>query len=71
MIQRILDAWEDNRIHETEVGGHRKGHMGHLTLIANQIMENMDKGINAERIKMFIGGKNKCINGFVWLWEGN
>jgi len=56
VIQRILDAWEDNRIHETEVGGHRKGHMGHLTLIANQIMENMDKGINAERIKMFISG---------------
>nr|CAB3265861.1 serine/threonine-protein phosphatase 6 regulatory subunit 3 [Phallusia mammillata] len=56
LIQRILDAWEDNRIHETEAGGHRKGNMGHLTLITNQILENMEKGANAERIRHFIEG---------------
>lgn len=56
LIQRILDAWEDNRVHETEAGGHRKGNMGHLTLITNQIIENMEKGANAERIRHFIEG---------------
>uniref|UniRef100_H2ZK13 Uncharacterized protein n=1 Tax=Ciona savignyi TaxID=51511 RepID=H2ZK13_CIOSA len=56
LIQRILDAWEDNRIHETEAGGHRKGNMGHLTLITNHIIENMEKGTNFERIRQFIEG---------------
>uniref|UniRef100_F6UNS9 Uncharacterized protein n=1 Tax=Ciona intestinalis TaxID=7719 RepID=F6UNS9_CIOIN len=56
LIQRILDAWEDNRVHETEAGGHRKGNMGHLTLITNQILENIEKGSNADRIRQFIEG---------------
>jgi len=57
LIQRILDAWEDNKVNETESGGHRKGNMGHLTIITNQIVENMEKGTNSERIRQFIEGK--------------
>lgn len=56
LIQRILDAWEDNKVNETESGGHRKGNMGHLTIITNQIVENMEKGTNADRIRQFIEG---------------
>lgn len=30
--------------------------MGHLTIITNQIIENMEKGTNSERIRQFIEG---------------
>ena len=56
LIQRILDAWNDNRLHE-ENCGQRKGYMGHLTMITNQIIETMQGGVNAEKMKAFIQGK--------------
>ncbi|XP_076799633.1 serine/threonine-protein phosphatase 6 regulatory subunit 3-like isoform X1 [Clavelina lepadiformis] len=56
IIQRILDAWDDSKCCEAEGATHRKGNMGHLTLITNHIVENMDKGANSERIHQFIEG---------------
>lgn len=55
LIQRILDAWNDNRNHE-EKCGQRKGYMGHLTIVTNQIIDTMERSINSERIKAFIEG---------------
>lgn len=55
LLQRILDAWNENRNHE-EGCGQRKGYMGHLTIISNQIIETMDKGRNSDKIKAFIEG---------------
>nr|XP_039253529.1 serine/threonine-protein phosphatase 6 regulatory subunit 3-like isoform X1 [Styela clava] len=55
IIQRIMDAWEDNHRHENDDGGHRKGNMGHLTNITNCIVEGLEKGVNCERLKRFLG----------------
>merc|ERR1739838_151373 len=55
LIQRILDAWNDNRLHQ-ENCGQRKGYMGHLTIITNQILETMENGGNSEKLKGFIQG---------------
>uniref|UniRef100_A0A3B5A261 Serine/threonine-protein phosphatase 6 regulatory subunit 2-like n=1 Tax=Stegastes partitus TaxID=144197 RepID=A0A3B5A261_9TELE len=42
LVQRILDAWEENdKIAE---GGTRRGNMGHLTRIANMVVQNLEKG---------------------------
>ncbi|XP_064417233.1 serine/threonine-protein phosphatase 6 regulatory subunit 2a isoform X2 [Latimeria chalumnae] len=43
LVQRILDAWEDNDKIQGE-GGMRRGNMGHLTRIANGVVQNMEKG---------------------------
>ncbi|KAJ8373465.1 hypothetical protein SKAU_G00040450 [Synaphobranchus kaupii] len=43
LMQRILDAWEENDKIQAE-GGMRRGYMGHLTRIANNVVQNMDKG---------------------------
>ncbi|KAI1882523.1 hypothetical protein AGOR_G00251630 [Albula goreensis] len=43
LVQRILDAWEENDKIQAE-GGMRRGYMGHLTRIANTVVQNMDKG---------------------------
>ncbi|CAL8263589.1 unnamed protein product [Merluccius merluccius] len=43
LVQRILDAWEENdKIQVT--GGMRRGYMGHLTRIANTVVHNLEKG---------------------------
>lgn len=42
LIQRILDAWEENDKTQ-EAGGMRKGFMGHLTRIANTVVQSADK----------------------------
>ncbi|XP_048462833.1 serine/threonine-protein phosphatase 6 regulatory subunit 3 isoform X3 [Rhincodon typus] len=46
LIQRILDAWENNE-KEQSAGGRRRGYMGHLTRIANAIVHNAEKGPNS------------------------
>ncbi|XP_078076792.1 serine/threonine-protein phosphatase 6 regulatory subunit 3 isoform X9 [Mustelus asterias] len=46
LIQRILDAWENNE-KEQSAGGRRRGYMGHLTRIANAIVHNTEKGPNS------------------------
>ncbi|XP_043944502.1 serine/threonine-protein phosphatase 6 regulatory subunit 2 isoform X2 [Protopterus annectens] len=43
LVQRILDAWEVNDKIQAE-GGMRRGNMGHLTRIANAVVQNMEKG---------------------------
>lgn len=57
IIQRIMDAWDDNYRHENTDGGHRKGNMGHLTLMTNYIVDGLEKGTNCERLKRFVGGE--------------
>ncbi|XP_075885027.1 serine/threonine-protein phosphatase 6 regulatory subunit 2 isoform X4 [Nelusetta ayraudi] len=43
LVQRILDAWEENDKIQI-AGGMRRGYMGHLTRIANTIVHNLEKG---------------------------
>ncbi|XP_034019221.1 serine/threonine-protein phosphatase 6 regulatory subunit 2-like isoform X2 [Thalassophryne amazonica] len=43
LVQRILDAWEENDKIQA-VGGTRRGNMGHLTRIANMVVQNLEKG---------------------------
>lgn len=43
LVQRILDAWEENDNIQAE-GGTRRGNMGHLTRIANTVVQNLEKG---------------------------
>lgn len=46
LVQRILSAWDDNEKEQSE-GGRRKGFMGHLTKIANALVQSSEKGSNA------------------------
>uniref|UniRef100_A0A8C5SZW2 Protein phosphatase 6 regulatory subunit 2 n=1 Tax=Laticauda laticaudata TaxID=8630 RepID=A0A8C5SZW2_LATLA len=43
LVQRILDAWEANDKIQAE-GGMRRGNMGHLTRIANTVVQAVEKG---------------------------
>ncbi|KAM4569953.1 serine/threonine-protein phosphatase 6 regulatory subunit 2a isoform 3-T4 [Odontesthes bonariensis] len=43
LVQRILDAWEENDKIQAD-GGTRRGNMGHLTRIANMVVHNLEKG---------------------------
>uniref|UniRef100_A0A671SVJ2 Serine/threonine-protein phosphatase 6 regulatory subunit 2-like n=1 Tax=Sinocyclocheilus anshuiensis TaxID=1608454 RepID=A0A671SVJ2_9TELE len=43
LVQRILGAWEENDKIQAE-GGRRRGNMGHLTRIANTVVQNLEKG---------------------------
>ncbi|XP_074832600.1 serine/threonine-protein phosphatase 6 regulatory subunit 2 isoform X1 [Carettochelys insculpta] len=53
LLQRILDAWETNDKIQAE-GGMRRGNMGHLTRIANAVVQNMEKGPMQTQINEFI-----------------
>ncbi|XP_060694870.1 serine/threonine-protein phosphatase 6 regulatory subunit 3-like isoform X1 [Hemiscyllium ocellatum] len=53
LIQRILDAWENNE-KEQSSGGRRRGYMGHLTRIANAIVHNAEKGPNSVLINQLL-----------------
>ncbi|KAM8972119.1 serine/threonine-protein phosphatase 6 regulatory subunit 2 isoform 2-T2 [Pelodytes ibericus] len=53
LVQRILDAWETNDKIQAE-GGRRRGNMGHLTRIANAVVQNMEKGPMQAQISDFI-----------------
>uniref|UniRef100_A0A671SVA9 Serine/threonine-protein phosphatase 6 regulatory subunit 2-like n=1 Tax=Sinocyclocheilus anshuiensis TaxID=1608454 RepID=A0A671SVA9_9TELE len=44
LVQRILGAWEENDKIQAE-GGRRRGNMGHLTRIANTVVQNLEKGL--------------------------
>ncbi|XP_068953371.1 serine/threonine-protein phosphatase 6 regulatory subunit 1 isoform X6 [Petaurus breviceps papuanus] len=46
LVERILGAWEENDRVQSE-GGRRKGYMGHLTRIANAVVQSAEKGPNA------------------------
>ncbi|XP_067387504.1 serine/threonine-protein phosphatase 6 regulatory subunit 2 isoform X2 [Emydura macquarii macquarii] len=53
LVQRILDAWEVNDKIQAE-GGMRRGNMGHLTRIANAVVQNTEKGPMQTQISEFI-----------------
>ena len=38
IVDRVLEAWDENENEETRPGFHRKGYMGHLTRIANMMV---------------------------------
>ncbi|XP_077566271.1 serine/threonine-protein phosphatase 6 regulatory subunit 2a isoform X2 [Stigmatopora nigra] len=43
LVQKILNAWEENDKIQSE-GGTRRGNMGHLTRISNMVVQNLEKG---------------------------
>nr|CAD7603584.1 unnamed protein product [Timema genevievae] len=43
LLQRILDAWDDNES-QSSCQGRRRGYMGHLIKIANHILNASEKG---------------------------
>ncbi|XP_067001625.1 serine/threonine-protein phosphatase 6 regulatory subunit 3 isoform X2 [Anabrus simplex] len=51
LLQRILDAWDDNENQQSKSGGPRRGYMGHLIMIANHIVQHSEKGPLATFIK--------------------
>uniref|UniRef100_A0A8C9FKG6 Protein phosphatase 6 regulatory subunit 2 n=1 Tax=Pavo cristatus TaxID=9049 RepID=A0A8C9FKG6_PAVCR len=67
LVQRILDAWEANDKIQAE-GGMRRGNMGHLTRIANAVVQNMEKGPMHTQISEFIKGTSLCFTGFFLLF---
>uniref|UniRef100_A0A8C3KKE3 Protein phosphatase 6 regulatory subunit 2 n=1 Tax=Calidris pygmaea TaxID=425635 RepID=A0A8C3KKE3_9CHAR len=64
LVQRILDAWEANDKIQAE-GGMRRGNMGHLTRIANAVVQNMEKGPMQTQISEFIKGMCSFHSNFV------
>ncbi|XP_062861308.1 serine/threonine-protein phosphatase 6 regulatory subunit 2 isoform X2 [Trichomycterus rosablanca] len=55
LVQRILDAWDENDKTQAE-GGMRRGYMGHLTRIANDVVQSMEKGPAQDQIPQLING---------------
>ncbi|XP_038664134.1 serine/threonine-protein phosphatase 6 regulatory subunit 3 isoform X3 [Scyliorhinus canicula] len=55
LIQRILNAWENNE-KEQSAGGRRRGYMGHLTRIANAVVHNAEKGPNSVLMNQLLKG---------------
>uniref|UniRef100_A0A8D3E8Z4 Protein phosphatase 6 regulatory subunit 2 n=1 Tax=Scophthalmus maximus TaxID=52904 RepID=A0A8D3E8Z4_SCOMX len=55
LVQRILEAWEENDKIQSE-GGMRRGYMGHLTRIANTVVHNLEKGPVHAQISSLITG---------------
>ncbi|CAN7995276.1 unnamed protein product [Ixodes hexagonus] len=51
LVQRCLDAWEANALEQCQPGKHRRGYMGHLTKIVNDIVSAADNGTNSELVK--------------------
>ncbi|XP_054444309.1 serine/threonine-protein phosphatase 6 regulatory subunit 1 isoform X2 [Pteronotus mesoamericanus] len=53
LVERILTSWEENdRVQSS--GGPRKGYMGHLTRMANALVQNTEKGPNAEQLRQLL-----------------
>lgn len=51
-------------------GGARKGYMGHLTRVANALMQNTEKGPNAEQLRQLLKGKSWGTQGVLgWATE--
>eukprot|EP00062_Callorhinchus_milii_P023530 gi/632982470/ref/XP_007908154.1/ PREDICTED: serine/threonine-protein phosphatase 6 regulatory subunit 1 [Callorhinchus milii] len=53
LIHRVVSAWEENDKEQLE-GGRRKGYMGHLTRIANAMVQNSENGPNHSLIAQLI-----------------
>ncbi|KAK3578083.1 hypothetical protein CHS0354_006739 [Potamilus streckersoni] len=67
LIRRLVDVWEQNEQEQTREGGRRRGYMGHLTRMANDIVQSIEKGENKERIKGFLEGVPEQ---YKKKWEG-
>uniref|UniRef100_A0A665VH25 Protein phosphatase 6, regulatory subunit 2b n=1 Tax=Echeneis naucrates TaxID=173247 RepID=A0A665VH25_ECHNA len=65
LVQRILEAWEENDKIQSE-GGMRRGYMGHLTRIANTVVHNLEKGPVHTQISSLIKGLPEDYRG---RWE--
>lgn len=55
LVQRILEAWEAND-NTQAAGGMRRGNMGHLTRIANAVVQNLEQGPVQTHISEVIQG---------------
>ncbi|XP_016067177.1 PREDICTED: serine/threonine-protein phosphatase 6 regulatory subunit 2 isoform X2 [Miniopterus natalensis] len=55
LVQRILEAWEAND-HTQAAGGMRRGNMGHLTRIANAVVQNLEGGPTQTPVSEVIRG---------------
>ncbi|XP_027631134.1 serine/threonine-protein phosphatase 6 regulatory subunit 2 [Tupaia chinensis] len=55
LVQRILEAWEANDRTQA-AGGMRRGNMGHLTRIANAVVQNLERGPMQTHISEVIRG---------------
>lgn len=51
ILQKIIDVWEENDQQQSRDKGRRRGYMGHLTKIANEIVAVVEKGENSELVK--------------------
>uniref|UniRef100_A0A8C0R2A0 Protein phosphatase 6 regulatory subunit 1 n=1 Tax=Canis lupus dingo TaxID=286419 RepID=A0A8C0R2A0_CANLU len=56
LVERILTSWEENDLVQS-TGGPRKGYMGHLTRLANALVQNTEKGPNAEQLGQLLKGE--------------
>ena len=54
ILQKIVDVWEENEQQQSREKGRRRGYMGHLTKIANEIVAVVEKGDNSELVKEYI-----------------
>ncbi|XP_044796642.2 serine/threonine-protein phosphatase 6 regulatory subunit 2 isoform X10 [Bubalus bubalis] len=60
LVQRILEAWEAND-HTQAAGGMRRGNMGHLTRIANAVVQNLEGGpLQSQVSEVFRGLPADC-----------
>ncbi|XP_020034838.1 serine/threonine-protein phosphatase 6 regulatory subunit 1 isoform X1 [Castor canadensis] len=53
LVERILTSWEENDRMQSG-GGPRKGYMGHLTRVANALVQNTEQGPNAEQLEQLL-----------------
>ncbi|XP_059904558.1 serine/threonine-protein phosphatase 6 regulatory subunit 2a isoform X2 [Gadus macrocephalus] len=59
LVQRILEAWEQNDKIQSE-GGARRGNMGHLTRISNMVVQNLEKGpVQIQMADLIKGGDSE------------
>uniref|UniRef100_A0A2K5EA97 Serine/threonine-protein phosphatase 6 regulatory subunit 2 n=1 Tax=Aotus nancymaae TaxID=37293 RepID=A0A2K5EA97_AOTNA len=65
LVQRILEAWEAND-HAQAAGGMRRGNMGHLTRIANTVVQNLERSPVQTYISEVIRGLHADCRG---RWE--
>nr|XP_049617107.1 serine/threonine-protein phosphatase 6 regulatory subunit 2a isoform X2 [Syngnathus scovelli] len=72
LVQKILDAWEENDKIQSE-GGTRRGNMGHLTRISNMVVQNLEKGPVqaqiADLIKVFFLNNSELPEDCRGRWE--
>ena len=54
IVDRVLEAWDENENEETRPGFHRKGYMGHLTRIANMMVKFFLFLVNLKLLQFFL-----------------